>query len=284
MSYLYVEIFSRGNPNFWQLHNISPVVCKTMELFKQKSVSVAFHPAENYLCLFSWFWSVGTNYADNVQKEILHWNSILVMTIIFVLSWCVFCFYVGTPLLETHMRCPGWKLKFNSAQFLCCSGWLPKSQLLSEKAATTNSVISGLWESPPLNLQNCNRQCLTCIPWGLCSWCPKVVSNHQPWRTKTNGKNLFCSREKLWNSLPDWRSVTVRFSTCRSPTFHNFIKVALTKNPKKRPNADRLLEVSSNWGRPFSTRANSRKWWSTVLIHHFHNFSTCSCKEIWRGG
>ncbi len=30
----------------------------------------------------------------------------------------------------------------------------------------------------------------------------------------------------------------------RSPTFHNFIKVALTKNPKKRPNADRLLEVN----------------------------------------
>jgi len=30
----------------------------------------------------------------------------------------------------------------------------------------------------------------------------------------------------------------------RSHTFHNFIKVALTKNPKKRPPADKLLEVS----------------------------------------
>ncbi|CAH0546153.1 unnamed protein product [Brassicogethes aeneus] len=27
-----------------------------------------------------------------------------------------------------------------------------------------------------------------------------------------------------------------------SPTFHNFVKVALTKNPKKRPNADKLLQ------------------------------------------
>lgn len=31
----------------------------------------------------------------------------------------------------------------------------------------------------------------------------------------------------------------------RSPTFHNFAKVALTKNPKKRPNAEKLLQVSS---------------------------------------
>lgn len=27
-----------------------------------------------------------------------------------------------------------------------------------------------------------------------------------------------------------------------SPTFHNFIKTALTKNPKKRPTAERLLQ------------------------------------------
>jgi hypothetical protein len=30
----------------------------------------------------------------------------------------------------------------------------------------------------------------------------------------------------------------------RSPTFHNFVKVALTKNPKKRPTAEKLLQVS----------------------------------------
>lgn len=28
-----------------------------------------------------------------------------------------------------------------------------------------------------------------------------------------------------------------------SPTFHNFVKVALTKNPKKRPTAEKLLQV-----------------------------------------
>jgi mitogen-activated protein kinase kinase kinase kinase 5 len=28
-----------------------------------------------------------------------------------------------------------------------------------------------------------------------------------------------------------------------SPTFHNFVKTALTKNPKKRPTAERLLLV-----------------------------------------
>lgn len=30
----------------------------------------------------------------------------------------------------------------------------------------------------------------------------------------------------------------------RSSTFHNFVKIALTKNPKKRPTAERLLTVS----------------------------------------
>lgn len=28
-----------------------------------------------------------------------------------------------------------------------------------------------------------------------------------------------------------------------SPTFHNFVKIALTKNPKKRPTAEKLLQV-----------------------------------------
>lgn len=29
-----------------------------------------------------------------------------------------------------------------------------------------------------------------------------------------------------------------------SPTFHSFVKTALTKNPKKRPTADKLLQVN----------------------------------------
>lgn len=29
-----------------------------------------------------------------------------------------------------------------------------------------------------------------------------------------------------------------------SPTFHSFVKTALTKNPKKRPTADKLLQVT----------------------------------------
>jgi len=30
---------------------------------------------------------------------------------------------------------------------------------------------------------------------------------------------------------------------CRSQTFQNFVKVLLTKNPKRRPPADKMLEV-----------------------------------------
>lgn len=33
----------------------------------------------------------------------------------------------------------------------------------------------------------------------------------------------------------------------RSPAFHNFIKTALTKNPKKRPTAEKLLAVSKDF-------------------------------------
>lgn len=34
------------------------------------------------------------------------------------------------------------------------------------------------------------------------------------------------------------------FTVFRSPTFHNFVKISLTKNPKKRPTAEKLLMVS----------------------------------------
>lgn len=37
----------------------------------------------------------------------------------------------------------------------------------------------------------------------------------------------------------------------RSPTFHNFVKLSLTKNPKKRPTAEKLLSVRESLARPF---------------------------------
>lgn len=35
------------------------------------------------------------------------------------------------------------------------------------------------------------------------------------------------------------------FGSLRTNNFHHFVKIALTKNPKKRPTADRLLQVRS---------------------------------------
>lgn len=32
---------------------------------------------------------------------------------------------------------------------------------------------------------------------------------------------------------------------CRTNNFHHFVKLALTKNPKKRPTAEKLLQVSN---------------------------------------
>ena len=41
--------------------------------------------------------------------------------------------------------------------------------------------------------------------------------------------------------------VNESFFLYRSPTFHNFVKVALTKNPKKRPTAEKLLLVTMSF-------------------------------------
>lgn len=45
----------------------------------------------------------------------------------------------------------------------------------------------------------------------------------------------YCSEEFWFQSLS--------FFFCRTGNFHQFVKTALTKNPKKRPTADRLLQV-----------------------------------------
>ncbi|VDI61397.1 mitogen-activated protein kinase kinase kinase kinase 3 [Mytilus galloprovincialis] len=44
-------------------------------------------------------------------------------------------------------------------------------------------------------------------------------------------------------SKSGFKPPTLKDKTKWSPVFHHFIKVALTKNPKKRPTADKLLEV-----------------------------------------
>lgn len=41
----------------------------------------------------------------------------------------------------------------------------------------------------------------------------------------------------------------------RTQNFHHFLKLALTKNPKKRPTAEKLLQVGGRgWGRRGSMR------------------------------
>lgn len=60
-----------------------------------------------------------------------------------------------------------------------------------------------------------------------------------------------------------------------SPTFHNFVKVALTKNPKKRPTAEKLLQVAfiftgslDSRSRDCVTRNKSRKSFSRESHRH----------------
>lgn len=57
----------------------------------------------------------------------------------------------------------------------------------------------------------------------------------------------------LWQVLPLCAKCLVfslflyffRFWTKRTNNFHHFVKLALTKNPKKRPTAEKLLQVTN---------------------------------------
>jgi len=53
---------------------------------------------------------------------------------------------------------------------------------------------------------------------------------------------------------------------CRTQNFHNFVKVALTKQPKRRPTSDKLLEVSGNT-RSVTERQNR----NSLLLQHIQS-------------
>lgn len=65
-------------------------------------------------------------------------------------------------------------------------------------------------------------------------------SSFQPPRLKDKNK-WWVSRmpKELFHGLIKNQTV----SSSRSTSFHNFVKVSLTKNPKKRPTAEKLLTV-----------------------------------------
>lgn len=65
--------------------------------------------------------------------------------------------------------------------------------------------------------------------------------------------------------------VTDCFCIHRSAAFHNFVKVSLTKNPKKRPTAEKLLSVSKRFHFCCDTYALERlpvtSWFSAQHVY-----------------
>lgn len=64
----------------------------------------------------------------------------------------------------------------------------------------------------------------------------------------TPSNEIVFTKDKMWiawiSFLKEVFSVqSVCFCPCRTGNFHQFVKIALTKNPKKRPSADKLLQV-----------------------------------------
>ena len=59
----------------------------------------------------------------------------------------------------------------------------------------------------------------------------------------------------------------------RSPVFQQFVKVALTKNPKKRPSADKLLEVG--------TGKLMTRMWCVHLYSVLYRTTACSFAWLW---
>ena len=67
---------------------------------------------------------------------------------------------------------------------------------------------------------------------------------------------------------------------CRTQNFHNFVKVALTKQPKRRPTSDKLLEVSGNT-RSVTERQNR----NSLLLQHIQSLQWPSVlRHCWLGG
>lgn len=55
-----------------------------------------------------------------------------------------------------------------------------------------------------------------------------------------------------------------QFWTNRTNNFHHFVKLALTKNPKKRPTAEKLLQVSRKKQHSINTKTNT--WFFSSVI------------------
>ncbi len=55
--------------------------------------------------------------------------------------------------------------------------------------------------------------------------------------------NLHPMRTLFIMSKSGFKPPTLKDKDKWTPSFHSFIKIALTKNPKKRPSAEKLLEV-----------------------------------------
>ena len=56
--------------------------------------------------------------------------------------------------------------------------------------------------------------------------------------------NLYPMRALFIMSKSGFKPPTLRVKDKETDTFHSFVKAALTKNPKKRPSAEKLLEVA----------------------------------------
>ncbi len=57
--------------------------------------------------------------------------------------------------------------------------------------------------------------------------------------------NLHPMRALFIMSKSGFKPPTLKDKDKWTPSFHSFIKIALTKNPKKRPSAEKLLEVNN---------------------------------------
>lgn len=70
------------------------------------------------------------------------------------------------------------------------------------------------------------------------------------WRNRSTDQ---AAAAPLVTSWGNWQDASLQSLTCvwvggafvptRTQTFHHFLKLALTKNPKKRPTAEKLLQV-----------------------------------------
>lgn len=224
------------------------------------------HSSFHVLCLSSRFWGGCGDQCLGSQKKVIHRNPLLVRGSHASCTSC--CLLNG--LCIPHLKQPTFLLLFFIQDGSRGSGsgeegrvQPPVRHLGSRhyRHWTGRAPAAHVWP-PPDEVRQRRRTCFTKhlsvngknrtirsirIPYRISEhwcWCPRAASILRGWETNPSGEfnhESICSTRLTTRTLHYHTSTYLLY---RSSCFQTFVKMAVTKNPRKRPSAETLLQVS----------------------------------------